>query len=451
MKNTLSVFNELAQYALENESLEGVSKQIPPEELHDFLDLEVKDEPSHDAQLIQLLKQLIKYTPKTASSLFFNQLFGGRKPAATLGDLLAVMLNNSMYTYKVAGPMVELEKVILTKVCQLIDYPIESYGTFATGGSMCNFMAMLMARDKSDPAIKTSGISKQLIFYTSTTSHYSISKNAAFIGVGRDNIRLIPVDEDGKMSAKALETQISIDQKNGLHPSFINATAGTTVLGVFDPIEAIAKISKKHNLWLHVDGAYCGGVIFSEHHKYLIKGVNHSDSFSFNAHKMLGTPLTCSIFVTQHKKQLYASFSNEAEYLYQTDTNDYNPGLTSFQCGRRNDALKFWTLWKSIGSIGLESMVNTQFELSKIAQNYISNHKDYKLYSPSNSISVCFNYKSIPAKTICSTLYQNSKLMVGHGQFNAISFVRMVTINSSLKAQDIYTFFKIIEAEFSES
>ena len=89
-------------------------------------------------------------------------------------------------------------------------------------------------------------------------------------------------------------------------------------MGAFDPILEISAICKKYDLWLHIDGAYCGSVIFSEKYKHLIEGVEKADSFSVNAHKRLNTPLTCSIIVAKYKKHLYNSFSNEASYLYQT-------------------------------------------------------------------------------------------------------------------------------------
>ena len=217
------------------------------------------------------------------------------------------------------------------------------------------------------------------------------------------------------------------------------------MLGAFDDIKAISKVCKTHNLWLHVDGAYCGAVIFSKAYKHLTEGLERSDSFSVNAHKMLGTPLGCSIIITNHKKQLNLSFSNDADYLYQTDGDDFNLGKTSMQCGRRNDALKLWTLWKSIGTSGLEKLVNHQFELAQTARDYMKNNPDYTVYSFDNSISVCFNYKGIPANALCTALYEDSKLMVGFGKFNDTEFVRMVTINTVLEHEDIISFYKTIE------
>jgi sulfinoalanine decarboxylase/sulfinoalanine decarboxylase/aspartate 1-decarboxylase len=242
-----------------------------------------------------------------------------------------------------------------------------------------------------------------------------------------------------------LEEQIKKDIQNGGIPTYVNATAGTTVLGAFDPIDKIADITEKYKIWLHVDGAYCGSVIFSDTYKYLVNGIERSNSFSYNAHKMLGTPLTCSIILVNDKKQLHDSFSNDADYLYQTDGDDFNLGKTSFQCGRRNDALKFWTLWKSLGTKGLEKIVNHQFDLANIALDYIKSNSNYTLYSFDDSISVCFNYKNIDPKILCTALYEHQITVVGFGSFKEDTFIRLVTINANNQKVDILNFFKVLE------
>ncbi|WP_179005064.1 pyridoxal phosphate-dependent decarboxylase family protein [Winogradskyella forsetii] len=445
MQNDIALFSELCDELFKVETNQPVAKPVPTSELYSQIDLSLQSEGIIDNQLKVILKDLIKSTPKTASKSFFNQLFGGRIGKATLGDLLAVMFNNSMYTYKVAGPQVGIEKQVLKNICALAGYADNSDGTLAPGGSMSNMMALIMARDHKNEYIRAEGLSKPMTLYTSAASHYSISKNAALTGIGKNQVRLVNTNSKGEMLVEHLQELIQKDIDNGLTPFFVNATAGTTVLGAFDDIEAISKICKSHNLWLHVDGAYCGGVIFSNSYQHLVRGLEHSDSFSVNAHKMLGTPLSCSVIVTQHKDQLHHSFSNEADYLYQTDGDDYNLGKTSLQCGRRNDALKIWTLWKSVGTKGLEKIVDKQFEMADIARDYIRNHQDYTLYSFDDSISVCFNYKGIPANELCTALYKNSELMVGFGTFKNQEFVRMVTINSLLAKKDIINFFDTLE------
>jgi glutamate/tyrosine decarboxylase-like PLP-dependent enzyme len=450
MKDTLLMFNEIVNTLLEDEDEKTVADYISTNELYEKLDLSLNREPIDDRRFKSILKDLVLKTPRTATNAFFNQLFGGRNEKAVLGDLLAVVLNNSMYTYKAAGPQIGVEKVIIRKICEMLGWDKNSDGTFATGGSMTNLMSMLMARDAFNQQIAYKGINQKMTIYTSVESHYSIAKNAAFSGIGRDMVRFIPTGANGRMDIEELDTAIKKDIKQGFHPVLVNLTAGTTVLGAFDPIYEANKVCNKYNVWLHVDGAYCGSVLFSQEYKQLLKGIEGVDSFSFNAHKMIGTPLTCSIIVVKKKDHLYHSFSNDASYLYQTDHDEFNLGKTSLQCGRRNDALKFWTLWKSVGTIGLEKMVDHQFELADTARNYIRNHEDYTLYSYDDSISICFNYKDISARKICTLLYKDSELLVGYGSFQGNEFIRLVTINAQNKPEDIINFFKVLE-KFVES
>ena len=445
ISNDLVLFNELVEVLISEEDKHPVASRIDPDKLYDSVDLSLNPSAIVDDEFKKVLKDVLISTPKTATNLFFNQLFGGRQSKAVLGDLLAVMLNNSMYTYKVAGPQVGIEQEIIRQSCNLIGYGDQSNGTFPTGGSMSNYMALVMARDAKDPNCRTEGMSKPMVVYTSKESHYSNGKNASFAGIGKNNIRYISADSKGRMIPEKLEKQIIEDLEEGLLPTYVNVTAGTTVLGAFDPINNIADITEKYGVWLHVDGAYCGSVIFSDHYKHLVTGIERSNSFSYNAHKMIGTPLTCSIILVNDKKHLYDSFSNQADYLYQTDGDDFNLGKTSFQCGRRNDALKFWTLWKSLGTNGLEQIVDHQFELAEAAREYIRNNSNYTLYSFDDSISICFNYKNIDPSALCTALYQHQITVVGFGSFEEDTFIRLVTINANNEKSDILNFFKILE------
>ena len=126
MHKDLELFISLANELLEKEVEEPVVEPIDPDQLYEQLDLSLTDEPLMDQAFIHSLRQLVLSTPRTASKKFYNQLFGGRNSKAVLGDLIAVMLNNSMYTYKVAGPQVGVEKEIIHKSCDLVGYPSSS-------------------------------------------------------------------------------------------------------------------------------------------------------------------------------------------------------------------------------------------------------------------------------------------------------------------------------------
>ena len=445
IKEDLHFFNELVNELLNDEMVNPVSEVIPTSKINERFDLKLNATPCIADDFKKELKDLVLNTPKSSSKLFFNQLFGGRHSKAILGDLLAVMLNNSMATYKIAGPQVAVEKEIINQVNNLIGYTKGSGGTFPTGGSMSNFMSLVMARDKKDKEARNKGIQRKLVAYTSENSHYSIIKNASFIGLGRENVRYIKSDDYGRINIEALKNQVEVDITNGFTPFYINATAGTTVLCAFDSVVDLAPICEEYNIWLHLDGAFGGSVIFSEKYKHLVEGIELTDSFCFNAHKTLGTPLSTSVLAVKDRRDLFNSFNNDANYLYQTDDEDYNLGRTSFECGRRNNALKLWCLWKAIGTDGITNLVDHEFDLANVARNYVRNNTDYTLYSFDDSLSICFNYKNYDPKDLCTKLYENTKLMVGFGSFHNNTFIRLVTINGENLEQDILNFFVILE------
>lgn len=453
IQEDLELFNRLIALFLADEIDRPISDYLSPEEVKQKLNIGLQNAPAAEDSFKKALTQLVLNTPKTSSNLFFNQLFGGRHSKAVLGDLLAVFLNNSMATYKIAGPQILIEKEILQQVCQMVGYKENASGTFPTGGSMSNFMAMIMARDKVSGTIKTHGLKQErlLMAYTSEDAHYSITKNASFSGIGIENIRNILTDKKGRICVEELEQKIVEDIAGGHVPFFVNATAGTTVLCAFDDIEKIAMLCQKYKIWLHVDGAFGGSVIFSDKHKHLVKGIEQSDSFCFNAHKTLGAPLSTSILVVKNKNDLFQSFNYDANYLYQTHNDEYNLGQTSFECGRRNNALKFWTMWKAIGTNGLADIVDHEFQLADYARNYVLNHPDYVLYSFDESLSVCFNYKDFDPKDLCEQLYTKNALMVGFGEFHNNVFIRLVTINGENSEQDIFQFFQILEQFANEN
>ncbi|MGB3454891.1 MAG: pyridoxal-dependent decarboxylase [Litorimonas sp.] len=446
MQDSLDTFNRIAAALLRAEEQEPVAEFVPSATLDQRLDLDLPEQGLNPDEVEAALTELILVSPRTATPAFFNQLFGGRQGPAVLGDLLSIMLNNSMATYKAAGPQIGVEKTIIRKVCDMIGWDHSSGGTFGPGGSMTNLMGMLMARDAKAPDVRHEGAQGGLTVYTSVESHYSTPKNAAFSGIGRNNVRHIATDDQGAMDMAALQAAIEADIAEGLTPTLINCTAGTTVLGAYDDLDAAADVAEEFGLWLHVDGAYGGAALFSDRYRPLIKGVERVDSFTINAHKMLGTPLSTSLIMVRDSAHLDASFSNEASYLYQTDHDAFNPGKTSLQCGRRNDALKFWVQWKSLGTKGLGAFVDQQFKLADVGRDYVRGHPDYSDFSVDDTVAVCFNYKGIPAERLCTALYEHRTLLVGYGSFRDDTFVRLVTINGGNDISDIEAFFATLEA-----
>ncbi len=445
MDRDLDLFRKLVDVFLDTQEHEPVLASQTPKELINKIDLALSRTGISDTALEETLQQILLNTPRSGGRFFFNQLYGKNHSKAVLGDLLSVILNTGMHTYKVNGIQVVIEEEIIQEICRIVDYGSTASGIFVPGGSMANLMGLLMARDTADTDVSRKGITQNMIAYTSENSHYSMDKNIRFAGLGYEHLRKIETDEHGRMLPLKLKEAIEQDLAQGHVPFFVKATAGTTVLGCFDPLDDIADICKEYNLWLHVDGSFGGSCIFSKDHQHLVSGINRAHSFGINAHKMLGTPLTCSMIFVKDKDQLIKSFGNDASYLFQTEEGP-NPGKHSMQCARKNDALKFWTLWKSIGTNGLGEMVDREFVLAEHARNYVKNHSDYRLYHDHTSVTVCFNYKDYDPVKLSQLLYEQGEIMVGHASSKGNTFIRLVTVNSQNAISDIDEFFSRLEA-----
>lgn len=186
---------------------------------------------------------------------FFNQLSCGLDVVSMVGEWLTATANINMFTYEIAPVFILMENVVLTKMREIIGWD-SGDSILAPGGSISNLYAFLAARHKMFPNYKEHGakcLPGELVMFTSDQSHYSVKSCAAVSGLGTDNCIIVQSDEIGRMIPSELERAI-IEQKNvGKIPFFVSATAGTTVLGAFDPINEIADICDKHGLWLHID------------------------------------------------------------------------------------------------------------------------------------------------------------------------------------------------------
>ena len=365
--------------------------------LRDRLDLSLSGKGVPLNELLASVESYLRYGVRTGHRQFFNQLYGGFCPAGFLGDVFTALTNTSMYTYEVAPVATLMELALLDKMNAHLGFS-DGEGIFCSGGSNANTIGVLCARDRAFPGVRTGGWSgdERPALFVSREAHYSFRHAANQLGIGIDNVIAVETDERGRMAPEALERKIESSVEAGRTPFMVAATAGTTVLGAFDPLPEIAEVCRRQALWLHVDGAWGGPVILSERHRHLLSGVEAADSFTWDAHKLMGASLTCSAFLTRHRgllRRVCSLAGDETEYLYhETGDSAWDLGRRSFQCGRRVDALKLWLMWKHHGDDGFAGTIDRLFDLARIAAERIERHPRLELMAPVQSLNVCFRY-----------------------------------------------------------
>src|SRR5256885_6370547 len=138
---------------------------------------------------------------------------------AGLAYLLAPTLNANLTAWRSAPAAVEIERLTIDWIKQIIGFDRNAAGLFVSGGSMANMAALAAARRaKAPPEIQNKGAqscSPPLRVYASEETHHSVAQAAALLGIGRDNVRLIRVDEHYQINLDELVAAIEEDRRTG--------------------------------------------------------------------------------------------------------------------------------------------------------------------------------------------------------------------------------------------
>eukprot|EP00040_Diaphanoeca_grandis_P011561 m.59331 g.59331 ORF g.59331 m.59331 type:complete len:527 (-) comp22690_c1_seq1:155-1735(-) len=382
---------------------ETVGSFLNPDELAESICFETPsgDEKTIDyAKLSRTVDFLMKHATNTEHPMFFNQLFAAPDPLSIIGDWLGATLHTTMATYEMSGPFIMMEQAIMKLLRKHVGAGWENGdGLLCPGGSACNQMGVILARHDRFPELKQKGLASvgRLVLFTSAESHYSIDKAAFSQGFGTDNCVKVPCDASGCMDAKELRRLVVQTIEEGGKPFFVNATAGTTVRGAFDPFQEISEVAKEFNMWMHVDGAWGGPCFTSTKYAHMTKGIELADSITIDGHKMWGQTLQIAFILVKTEGKLLAANSANAKYLFQPDKPlaEYDTGDKTIQCGRRNDILKMWLNWQAIGEKGMIARVDTVLDSSRRFAELLREREGFVLIQEPQAPNVCFYY--IPA------------------------------------------------------
>jgi glutamate/tyrosine decarboxylase-like PLP-dependent enzyme len=349
-----------------------------------------------DQSLEDIIQTVLDKSVATQHPLFFNQLYAWADPIGIIGDRVATVLNTSMATYEIAPLFTLMETELYSTLAKMIGWENHD-GLMCAWGSMLNQYAIQLARHRVFPESNKTWIywCKPMHIYTSDQAHYSITKAAQLLWIGSNNVISIPTSDNGSMIVEKLQEAILQSKKNGAIPLMINGTSWTTVLWAYDSLDEIAAVAKKYAIWFHVDMIRWGSVFLSETHKHRINWIQKADSFWRNPHKMLGAPLQCSIFLTQHIALLWTCNVLKAQYLFQQDKGYdiwCDTGDKYVQCGRKVDVLKIWLMWKVYGTAWFADRLDTAFTNAHYLAERINQSDRFYCIQEPTCTNICFWY-----------------------------------------------------------
>lgn len=339
--------------------------------------------------------------------------------ASVLGELLASGVGINAMMWDTSPSATELEETVMEWLRKASGLPKGWKGVIQDTASASTLTAIITAREKCTQfAINNHGFAHQqdLIVYCTTHTHYSIEKGAKAAGFGADHIVKIPTDETYAMRPEALEAQIIADIQSGKKPCIVVATLGTTATLAFDPLQAIAKICRQYDIWLHVDAAYAGSAFILPEYQHYLDGITMADSYVFNAHKWLFTNFDCSCYFVKDSSVLIHTFSANPAYLKRT-----HDAVTQYKdwglpLGRRFRALKLWFVLRSYGLSGLHQALRAHMQYAETVTSFIRAHQNWTIFSPPALNMLCIRY--IPNSDITADMLNtlNMKILDGINQ-----------------------------------
>lgn len=372
---------------------------------------------------------------------YFNSTSSG---PGILAELLSASLNANGMLWKTSPAFTELERSMMNWFRQMVGLPNNYWGIIYDTASTSSMHAIASAREQLDLGFREKGMAgrsdvPKLKLYCSEHAHNSIDKGALTLGIGLDGIRKIPANEKFEMIPQKLEEAIKEDIAKGYKPFCVIATVGTTSTTSIDPVEAIADIAEKYNMWLHIDSAYAGVTAMIPEMKWITKGWDRADSIVINPHKWMFTPMDLSVYFTRKPDILKRAFSLSAEYL-KTSQDSEVENLMDYgvQLGRRFRSLKLWFIIRYFGVDGLAARIKNHLSLAKEFTEWVKAESDFKLMAPVPFSTVCFRFQpeskneaelNLLNEMLLENINKSGKIFLSHTKLNG-KFVIRLTIGS---------------------
>jgi glutamate/tyrosine decarboxylase-like PLP-dependent enzyme len=342
-----------------------------------------------DSLLRAFRETIVPFSRQNAHPRMFGYVQSPGTPIGAFADLLASTLNANLTIWRSAPAPVELERLTIDWIRQILGFNPAAVGLFVSGGSMANLSALAAARRTKEDSLG------RLRMYASSETHFSVSKAAALLAIGRENVCQVAVDERFRIRTDDLVAKINADMEAGYVPFCVVANAGTVNTGAIDPLGEIRAVANRFQLWMHVDGSYGAFAILADSARELFSGMEQADSIALDPHKWLYLPVDVGCVIYRDPDAARTAFAQEAEYtrMFGEEAEeafvcwDYGPELS-----RRFRALKVWMLLKGVGLNRLSEAIESNLACARHLESLVRVSDDFEMATPVELSIFCFRH-----------------------------------------------------------
>ncbi|WP_113907891.1 pyridoxal-dependent aspartate 1-decarboxylase PanP [Aliidiomarina celeris] len=419
-----STLGRIEQHLSEN--LDGfltnhiVAKEKPLHEIErDFADSTIPEQPEFVSDHTEsLLNKLVAHSVHTASPRFIGHMTSALPYFLLPLAKLMVGLNQNLVKIETSKAFTPLERQVLGMMHHLVYGETErfyqqwmhsaehSLGAFCSGGTVANITALWVARnrvlaaDSDFTGISAEGLAaglmhygyKRLVVLVSERGHYSLSKAADVLGIGRKNLIPIATDENNRIQVRELQKTCAKLTREGSKVMAIVGIAGTTETGHIDPLDAMADVAEQYQAHFHIDAAWGGATLLSSTHRSLMKGVERADSVTIDAHKQMYVPMGAGMVLFK-QAHLANAIEHHAEYIIRRGSKDL--GSRTLEGSRPGMAMLVYSALHVMGRKGFELLIDTSLEKAQYFASLIEQQKDFEVITHPELCLLTYRY--IPA------------------------------------------------------
>ena len=395
------------------------------------------------AVLDQVEEDILPNLMRVDHPRFFGFVPGPNNFVSVLADTLASGFNVFSGTWISGAAAAQTELVVVDWLRTLCGLPETAGGLFTSGGSMASVTGLAAARH----AVLDDEV-EGAVAYCSDQTHTSVDRALRLLGLGPDQLRRLPHDDAYRLDPEALAEAIRADRAAGRQPFCVIANAGTTNTGAVDPLPRLADVADRHDLWLHVDGAYGAAAVICERGRERLAGLDRADSLTLDPHKWLFQPFEIGGVLVRDQQHLRRAFQIEAEYLEDAvgEFDEVNYSDYGIQLTRSFRALKLWMTLKVFGRQAVATAVTRGFERAAEAEALLRERPGWTVVTPAQMGILSFRYnpeglEPDEADTLIRCLPQALKeegtAMVTKTTLDGRPALRLCPINPRTTAEDV--------------
>jgi glutamate/tyrosine decarboxylase-like PLP-dependent enzyme len=396
------------------------------------------EQPQPADVLLPLIQQVLDGATNPAHPGYIGHMDTMPSTAALLGELVSAATNNNMLALELSPFASRLEDRLVRMMAAEFNMGAQAGGVMTAGGTLANLQALTMARNVRYPQVMRDGmigLAVRPVILASAEAHTSLHKAAMILGLGSDAVVAVASGADGVMTAAALTAAIATQRAQGCDPFVVVATAGSTVLGAIDELDAIGQVCQHEGIWYHVDAAYAGALIWSPRHAPLLRGTHRADSLTFNPQKWMYVSKTAAMVLFRQRHLLHSHFRIAAPYMG-ADPELGNLGEISVQGTRHADVVKVWLTMQVLGRSGVAHLIDQSMQYAAEWGARLE-HAGYVLAAPVATNLVCFRPRGASDDTVLEMqqrLQRHGVAFVSTPTWRGQRWLRSVVLNPFVDA-----------------